>query len=45
MIGRRGGCFEKKLGLYLKDQEKVLPQSVDVLPKYAPTLKMRKGNA
>ena len=45
VIGRYGGCFAEDVGLMCKEQEKVLPRSVDVLAKDAPTLKVRKGNA
>ena len=44
LIGRYGGCFEEGDNEAYDDRA-YHPKGLDALAKYAPTLKMRKGNA
>ena len=43
IIGRYGGCFEEEGGLCVK--ECIISRGLDAPAKFAPTLKVRKGNA
>ena len=44
MIGRYGGCFEEDI-MRLMYERTYHPKDLDAPAKFAPTLKMRKGNA
>ena len=44
IIGRYGGCFEEDI-MRLMYERAYHPKDLDAPAKFAPTLKMRKGNA
>ena len=43
IIGRYGGCFEEDIRMFMCDI--IISQGLDAPAKFAPTLKVRKGNA
>ena len=44
LIGRYGGCFEEDImGLCVR--ERIISRDLDAPAKFAPTIKVRKGNA
>ena len=44
IIGRYGGCFEEDI-ISLPVIERIISRGLDAPAKFAPTLKVRKGNA
>ena len=44
IIGRYGGCFEEDI-IRLCVMERIISRGLDAPAKFAPTLKVRKGNA
>ena len=42
IIGRYGGCFEEDIRRFMCDRA-IISRGLDVLAKFAPTLKARKG--
>ena len=44
IIGRYGGCFEEDIRRFMCDR-RIISRGLDAPAKFAPTIKVRKGNA